>query len=60
MRRPIQLPNYMGCLMDFNTSLTLFYTKMSFKILNIFQQTISRFLEKSTLVAQSQDTSSVE
>jgi hypothetical protein len=46
--------------MEFNTSLTLFYTKMSFKILNIFQQTISRFLEKSTLVAQSQDTSSVE
>jgi hypothetical protein len=30
MRHPIQLLNYMRCLME---SLTLFYTKMSFKIL---------------------------
>jgi hypothetical protein len=29
----IQLRNYMGCLMEFYTSLTLFYSKMSFKIL---------------------------
>jgi hypothetical protein len=29
----MQLPNYMGCLMEFYTSLTLFYTKMSFQIL---------------------------
>jgi hypothetical protein len=28
-----QLPNYMGCLMEFYTSLTQLYTKMSFKIL---------------------------
>jgi hypothetical protein len=26
MRHPIQLPNYMGCLMEFYESLTLFYT----------------------------------
>jgi hypothetical protein len=29
----LKLPNYMGCLMEFYTSLTLFYMKMSFKIL---------------------------
>jgi hypothetical protein len=33
MRQWVQLPNYMGYLMEFYTSLTLFYTKMSFKIL---------------------------
>jgi hypothetical protein len=33
MRHPIQLPNYMGCQMEF-------YTKMSFKNPQIFQQTI--------------------
>jgi hypothetical protein len=33
----------MGCLMAFYTSLTLFYTKMSFKNPQIFQQTISLF-----------------
>jgi hypothetical protein len=32
-KQPAQLPNYMGWLMEFYTSLTLFYTKMSFKIL---------------------------
>jgi hypothetical protein len=33
MRHPIQLPNYIGCLMEFYTSLKLFYTTMNFKIL---------------------------
>jgi hypothetical protein len=33
MSHPIQLPKYMGCLVEFYTSLTQFYTKMSFKIL---------------------------
>jgi hypothetical protein len=33
MRHPIQLPNYMACLVEFYSSLTLFYTQMSFKIL---------------------------
>jgi hypothetical protein len=49
MRHPIQLLNYMGCLIEFYTSLKLFYTKMSFKILKIFQQIISLFPEQSTL-----------
>jgi hypothetical protein len=30
------LPNYMGCLMQFYKSLSLYYTKMCFKILNFF------------------------
>jgi hypothetical protein len=39
----------MGCLMEFYPSYTLFYTKMSFKILKKFQQTISLFPAHSTL-----------
>jgi hypothetical protein len=39
MRHPIQLPNYMGCLMEFNTILY----ENEFKNPQIFQQTISHF-----------------
>jgi hypothetical protein len=55
MRHPIQLPNYMGCLMEIYTSLTLFYSRMSFKILkfsNRPDRTISLFPEQSTLDAE--------
>jgi hypothetical protein len=44
-----QLPNYMGCLMEFYTSLTLFLYKNEFQNPQIFQQTISLFPEHSTL-----------
>jgi hypothetical protein len=50
MRHPIQLPNYMGCLKEFYTSLTLFLYKQEFQNPQIFQQTISLFPEQSTLV----------
>jgi hypothetical protein len=51
MRHPIQSPNYMGSLMEIYTSLTLFYTKISFKILKFSNRPscISLFLEQSTL-----------
>jgi hypothetical protein len=42
MRHPIQLPNYMGCLMEFYSSLALFYTKMSFKILKTDYQSFAQ------------------
>jgi hypothetical protein len=32
----MSLPNYMGCLMKFCKSLSLYYTNMCFKILNFF------------------------
>jgi hypothetical protein len=41
----LQLPNYMGCLTEFYESFTLFYTKMSFKILKI---SVRLFPEQST------------
>jgi hypothetical protein len=40
MRHPIQIPNYMGCLMEFYTSFTLFYTKMSFQNPQILMDTL--------------------
>jgi hypothetical protein len=44
----MSLPNYMGCLMEFCKSLTLFYTKMCFKILYFFVRT-SVFLMSNLL-----------
>jgi hypothetical protein len=40
----MSLPNYMGCLMEFCKSVSLYYTKMCFKILNISDasQSLSR------------------
>jgi hypothetical protein len=48
MRHPIQLGNNMGCLMEFYMSLTLFYTKMSFKFLK-FSNRPSVFFPSSLL-----------
>jgi hypothetical protein len=42
------LGNYMGCLMEFYESLTPFYTKMCFKILNFYQR-MSVFLSSNLL-----------
>jgi hypothetical protein len=50
MRHPIQLPNYMGCLMEFYTSLTLFYAKMKFKILKFSNRPSVFSPEQSTLL----------
>jgi hypothetical protein len=49
MRHPIQLPNYMGCLMEFYTFLTLLKYENEFQNPQIFQQTISLFPEQSTI-----------
>jgi hypothetical protein len=37
----MSLPNYMGCLMEFCKSVSLYYTKMCFNILNFFRRTQS-------------------
>jgi hypothetical protein len=34
----MSLPNYMGCLMEFCKSVSLYYTKMCFKILKFFRR----------------------
>jgi hypothetical protein len=44
----MSLPNYMGCLMQFYKSLSLYYTEMCFKILNYFQRK-SVFLPRNLL-----------
>jgi hypothetical protein len=44
----MSLPNYMGCLMQFYKSLSLYYTEMCFKILNFFQRK-SVFLPRNLL-----------